>query len=102
MSKLFFAYDGSTAEVSCFATEQEALDWARSCIDEDGGEDGWQDSTLETIVGVITHQAVEVNKRPDPTTEFDFLCEVELRPIGAGEEEPAPHHGDGSVPPEES
>lgn len=59
------------------AARADALRIIDSCLNE-----GWEEDVEQVLWGQVCERATQVNERPDPSGEFDYLCDYELKPVG--------------------
>lgn len=76
----WFTFDGVDGTYEEHDTEAEALEHAQFLIDGSLNEE-WQEGVEQIAVGKVTHRAQPENKREDPSGEFDYLVDYNLRPV---------------------
>jgi hypothetical protein len=78
--KRYFAYDPD-AGFETFKTEQEAIDFANTIIDDyrDNAGDGWDEIVGQVCWGEIKQVAMMTNQQPAPPgRDFDYSCDYAL------------------------
>ena len=79
----YFSYDPSDADgLELHNTADEAKLRAQSCIPEMLDCDGrWEERVDLVCWGEVKEITTKTNVRPDPSGEYDYLCDYKLKPI---------------------
>lgn len=79
----YFSYDPSDADgLELHNTADEAKLRAQSCIPEMLDCDGrWEERVNLVCWGEVKETATKTNVRPDPSGEYDYLCDYKLKLI---------------------
>ncbi|WP_392565839.1 hypothetical protein RHO15_09765 [Utexia brackfieldae] len=77
----YFSYDPNDVGFELHETKEQAIARANECIPY-YLDDGWDGAVGGVCWGEIKEIAQKTDVRPDPTGEFDYLCNFELQKPG--------------------